>query len=57
MPRMNMQSAVNRLVLVPDRRPVASQPPIRRYRIARLRVAGTADTGADRFEHLKRVYD
>ena len=57
MPRMNMSSAINRLVLVPDRRPSASQAPVRRYRIARLRVAGAAGAGDDRFEHIKHVYD
>ncbi|HEY8867250.1 MAG TPA: hypothetical protein VIM22_09970 [Solirubrobacteraceae bacterium] len=54
---MNMSSAINRLVLVPDRRPSASQAPVRRYRIARLRVAGAAGAGDDRFEHIKHVYD
>jgi hypothetical protein len=31
--------------------------PIRRYRIARLRLDSRPAGGASRFEHLKRVYD
>ena len=37
--------------------PEAASTPIRRYRLARLRIdERPADDGA-RFEHLKRVYD
>jgi hypothetical protein len=31
--------------------------PIRRYRLARLRLDGRASGADARFEHLKRVYD
>jgi hypothetical protein len=31
--------------------------PVRRYRLARLRVEGRSDAPASRFEHLKRVFD
>ena len=50
-------SAVTRLVLVPDPRPVASSARARRYRLARLDLnPGPRSPGAP-FEHLKRVYD
>jgi hypothetical protein len=31
--------------------------PLRRFRLARLRLEGRPTTGAARFDHLKRVYD
>jgi hypothetical protein len=31
--------------------------PIRRFRIARLRLDGRMASGPERFDHLKRVYD
>jgi hypothetical protein len=38
---------------VSDARPV----PIRRYRLARLRLDGRATDAGSRFEHLKRTFD
>jgi hypothetical protein len=46
----------NRLVLVPDPRPMPARPTVRRYRLARLDLRGSASQG-DRFEHIRRVYD
>ncbi|MGI8863518.1 MAG: hypothetical protein ACR2JH_03830 [Solirubrobacteraceae bacterium] len=49
-----------KVLLVADRRSVAAEPgmtPLRRYRLARLRLDGRAADPASRFEHLKRVYD
>ncbi len=49
-----------KLLLVEDRRSAAAAAdglPVRRYRIARLRVDSRPRTDASRFEHLKRVYD
>jgi hypothetical protein len=50
----------SKYMLVADPRPAAAEPgsaPIRRYRLARLRLEGRALDPAHRFEHLKRVYD
>ncbi|MEA2159937.1 MAG: hypothetical protein QOD66_2317 [Solirubrobacteraceae bacterium] len=50
----------SKVLLVADRRSVAAEPgtaPLRRYRLARLRLDGRAAEPASRFEHLKRVYD
>ena len=57
----------SKVVLVEERRAEAAEPsgaPIRRYRLARLRLhsrshhpASLFDDAAARFEHLKRVYD
>jgi hypothetical protein len=49
-----------KLLLVEDRRSAvaaADGMPVRRFRIARLRVDGRPRTDASRYEHLKRVYD
>jgi hypothetical protein len=49
----------SKVLLVADRRAavaVPGSPPIRRYRLARLRVDGRAP-GVARFDHLKRTYD
>jgi hypothetical protein len=49
-----------KLLLVEDRRSAAAAAegaPVRRFRIARLRVDGRPRADALRFEHLKRVYD
>ena len=49
-----------KLLLVEDRRSAAAASdgvPVRRFRIARLRVDGRPRTDASRYEHLKRVYD
>jgi hypothetical protein len=57
MPRSITSSKV---LLVADRRVAPSGPgaaPVRRYRLARLRLEGRAPGEASRFDHLKRVYD
>lgn len=49
----------SKVLLVADRRATSSGPgdvPLRRFRLARLRLDGRA-AGPARFEHLKRVYD
>ncbi len=49
-----------KVLLVADRRSPATEPgtaPLRRYRLARLRLDGRAAEPTSRFEHLKRVYD
>lgn len=33
------------------------QPPIRRYRVARLRMDGPESSSAKRYEYLKRTFD
>ena len=35
----------------------SAEPPVRRYRLARLRFDGRAEGEGSRFAHLKRVYD
>jgi hypothetical protein len=55
-----MTTAPHRILLVPDarpREPIASDAKVRRYRLARLRVAQTRKPVEPRFEHLARVYD
>ncbi len=55
-----MTSAPHRILLVPDGRPraePAAAPKVRRYRLARLRVAETRRPADARFEHLARAYD
>lgn len=49
----------SKVVLVEERRAEAAEPsaPIRRYRLARLRLHSRSHDPASRFEHLKRVYD
>jgi hypothetical protein len=57
---MTRTSPPSKVLLVADRRPVASEPrgaAVRRYRLARLRFEGRAADPAARFEHLKRVYE
>jgi hypothetical protein len=49
-----------KVLLVEDRRAARSHGesmPVRRYRIARLRLAPPPAAGASRFEYLKRTYD
>jgi hypothetical protein len=49
-----------RLLLVADPRPSSAlpeAPPLRRYRLARLRFDGRCPEADLRFEHLKRVFD
>ncbi len=50
----------SRVLLVEDRRVAPSEnggAPLRRYRLARLRLDGRSAAPAVRFEHLKRTYD
>lgn len=50
----------SKVLLVTDRQSRSGEPgtvPVRRYRLARLRLDGRASGPASRFEHLKRVYD
>jgi hypothetical protein len=57
---MTSRRTPSRLVLVADLRNGVGDDaavPIRRFRIARLRLDARPLTGADRFAHLKRVYD
>jgi hypothetical protein len=54
-----MTPAPQRILLLPDARPRtdAAEPKVRRYRLARLRVAETRQPREPRFEHLARAYD
>jgi hypothetical protein len=58
---MTRSLKTSKVLLVADRRAepaqVAGAPPVRRYRIARLRFDPPSAAGASRFEHLKRTYD
>ena len=54
---MNLSAAVSKLVLLPDPRPIASNPRGRRYRLGRIDVNPSSEPGPDRFAHLKRTYD
>jgi hypothetical protein len=50
----------SRLVLVADPRPSSPIPetvPLRRYRLARLRLEARSPEASERFAHLKRVFD
>jgi hypothetical protein len=57
---MTRPITASKVLLVADRR-AASQGrqtvPIRRYRLARVRLDGRPAGGESRFEYLKRVYD
>jgi hypothetical protein len=53
-----MTTATRRLVLVPaSPRPDRTDPTVRRYRLARLRLEGREVDRAKRFDHVKRTYD
>ena len=57
---MTPRTASSKLLLVADPRTVAAGPamtPIRRFRLARLRVEGRAATGRARIDTLKRAFD
>jgi hypothetical protein len=57
---MTPRTASSKLLLVADPRTVAAGPamtPIRRFRLARLRVEGRAAAGSARTETLKRAFD
>ncbi len=55
-----MTTAPHRILLVPDGRPraeLAAEPKVRRYRLARVRVAEARQPSEPRFAHLARAYD
>lgn len=57
---MTRPITASKVLLIADRRmPTQSRQtiPIRRYRIARLRLDGRPASAESRFEYLKRVYD
>jgi hypothetical protein len=57
---MSRPNTSSKLLLVADPRPVMSESggvPVRRYRIARLRLEPRSTEPGERFEHLKRIYD
>jgi hypothetical protein len=57
---MTRSLTASKVLLVADRRTSSSSrpsAPVRRYRIARLRLDPRPARGASRFEYLKRVYD
>jgi hypothetical protein len=57
---MTRPNTSSKVLLVADRRgaaPRAGTVPIRRYRLARLRLDSRTTGNQMRFEHLKRVYD
>lgn len=57
---MNSSHAVSKVLLVPDQRfraPRTATAPLRRYRIARLRLDGRSTEPEARFDHLKRAFD
>jgi hypothetical protein len=57
---MTRPSATAKLLLVEDSRGLSAAggpAPVRRYRLARLRVDPRAAEAQDRFEHLRRAHD
>ena len=57
---MTRPMTASKLLLVADRRAASSTreaPPVRRYRLARLRFDPPPTGSESRFDHLKRVYD
>ncbi|HTP20022.1 MAG TPA: hypothetical protein VMJ65_10490 [Solirubrobacteraceae bacterium] len=57
---MTRPVTASKVLLVADRRAATSAPrdtPIRRYRLARLRLDPPPAGPATRFDYLKRVYD
>lgn len=57
---MTRPTTPSKLLLVADPRPVSPDSdaaPVRRYRLARLRLEGREQEPARRYEHLKRVFD
>jgi hypothetical protein len=53
----NDLATTERLVLLAPPRATRRSGEIRRYRLARLRVAGERRADEPRFEHIKRAYD
>ena len=57
---MSMPEAAHRIVLLPETKPTASHEPVakvRRYRLARLRLAENRAPRDARFSHLTRTFD
>ena len=57
---MTRPLTASKVLLVADRRTVAASrrdTPIRRYRLARVRLDSRATGSESRFDYLKRVYD
>jgi hypothetical protein len=57
---MTRSDPSSKVVLVEQRRENAGDrgpTPLRRYRLARLRLEGRSPNRVSRFEHLKRSYD
>jgi len=57
---MTRPITASKVLLVADRRATGmsrQSVPIRRYRLARLRLDPRSGSGESRFEYLKRVYD
>ena len=55
-----MTPAPHRILLMPAERPAlggVNEPKVRRYRLARLRLAETRQPAEPRFQHLARAYD
>jgi hypothetical protein len=60
MPSMTSRPTTSKVLLVAGPRidaADATSVPIRRFRIARLRLDARPTSGASRYEHIKRVYD
>ena len=57
---MRMPAEAHRVVLLPETKPAASHEPaakVRRYRLARLRVAENREPRESRFSHLTQTHD
>jgi hypothetical protein len=57
---MTRSTPASKVLLIADRRPTTQgrqTVPIRRYRLARVRLDGRPAGGESRFDYLKRVYD
>jgi hypothetical protein len=57
---MTRPDTSSKLLLVADTRHADTEHatvPVRRYRLARLRLEGRSAEASRRFEHLKRVFD
>jgi len=55
-----MTTTPQRILLVPtgrERMAPLTEPKVRRYRLARVRVAQTRQPTEPRFEHISRAYD
>jgi hypothetical protein len=57
---MPTSHSVSKVLLIADHRSPATRvtpAPVRRFRIARLRLDGRSTLPAARYDHLKRVFD